>query len=112
MERLNPDAGLKVGNTNMKINLAQVNNQARQLREQADALRGAQSSMLSYQHNLNNHWKGVEMTPANRNMDEQRNRFAAIAADLESISNDIIREAEAIRREEEMAEARAAAANN
>ena len=95
---------------NARINLLKINNQAEKLREQAVLLRGAQSSLLSYQHNLNCYWNGVEMVPTNRAMDEYRNRLATIATDLDSISNDMIREAEAVRRAEEIAEAQAAAA--
>ena len=95
--------------TIMSLNVVLANKQARQLRELAGALRGAQSSLLSYQHNLNTYWKGVEMTPTNHTMDRHRNRLASIAVDLESISNDIVRAAEAIRAEEIAAEAAAMA---
>ena len=92
----------------MKINLTQINNQARQLREQATGLRGAQSSLRSFQRNLNTHWRGAEMSPLNRVMEDYIKRFAAIASDLDSIAADIVREAEAIRRAEELAAAQAA----
>lgn len=84
--------------------MAQINSQVRQLREQAGVLRGAQSSLLSYQGNLNAHWRGAEMAPVNQNIDYHMTRLALMAADLESIGGDIIREAEAIRRAEELAE--------
>ena len=93
----------------MKINLTQINSQTRQLREQAAELRSAQAFLLSYQHSLNTHWKGEEMTPTNLVIDEHRKRLAAIAADIDSVSNDIVREAEAIRRDQEVAEAQAIA---
>jgi hypothetical protein len=102
----------------MSINLSQANNHANQLNEQAAVLRSIQSTLLSYQHSLNSHWKGVEMTPTNRVMDEYRNTLASIAADISSIGNDVVREAEAIRRAELLAQAqaeeqaRAQAANN
>lgn len=95
----------------MRINLAQVNYQVRQLNDQTAVLRVAQSSLLLYQRNLNTCWRGIEMVPTNQLIDDYSNRLASIAADLNSIGNDIIIEAEAIRIAEELAEAQAAAEN-
>jgi uncharacterized protein YukE len=89
----------------MKINLAHIHNQVRQLREQAAALRSTQSSLLSYQHNLQVHWKGMEAESFRRTVDDHMDRLKAIASELDAISADVIREAEAVRREEELAEA-------
>ena len=94
----------------MGINMTQIYYQVKKIRELSAELRDARSSLLPYQHSLNTHWKGIEMTPTNLAMEEYRNMLAAIAADLDGIGNDIIREAEAIRRAEELAAAQAAAA--
>ena len=85
----------------MSIIMTQINNQVRQLNEQASLLRGAQSSLLLYQRNLNTHWRGTEMTHVNQALDRHVKKLAEIVVDLDVISNDIVREAEAIRREEE-----------
>jgi len=86
----------------MRINLSQANNRARQLREQAAALRSTQSTLASHQRNLNAHWRGEEMAPTNGAIEQSGRSLTAVAIELDSISSDIIRVAEAIKREEEV----------
>jgi len=94
----------------MGIDMTQIYYQVKIIRELSTELRDARSAFTSYQHSLNAHWKGVEMPPTNLVVEEHRNRLAAIAADLDDIGSDIIREAEAIKRAEELAAAQAALA--
>ena len=86
----------------MKINMTQASNQTRQLKEHATVLREVKSSLLLYHRNLNTHWKGVEMKSTNEAIDDHVNSLTSMAADLDSISNDIIREAEKIKRAEDL----------
>ena len=79
----------------MSINVLQANNQARQLREQAAALRGIQSTLALHQRNLNVHWRGEEMIPTNEAIEQKLKNLASVASELDSISNDIVKVAEA-----------------
>lgn len=91
----------------MRINLAAANEQAGRARAQAGNLREARAAFLAYQNNLQRHWNAAEMVQINRAITAVLTRIATTASELDSIGADIVREAEAIRREEELAEARA-----
>ena len=82
------------------INMGLISNQVMQLRQQISELQRIQSSLFSYQHNINMHWRGVEMTPLNQAIDSHARRIVTQINELESISNDIMRVADMIRREE------------
>jgi len=84
----------------MGINVWQVNNQVRQLNNQAAESRHVQTALLSYQHNLNSHWRGEEMIPTNQEIDDNARRLDTVASDLESISRDILAVAEMIKMNE------------
>jgi uncharacterized protein YukE len=85
----------------MHIDLAVADTQARHARIQAEHLREARVALLSYQRNLQSHWKGEEMTHINSAVEELLRKLAAAAADLDSISSDIVKVAESVKRNEE-----------
>ena len=85
----------------MRINMAQINAQVSQLRQQAAVLRETQIALLSYKRNLNAHWRAASLIPLNQILDDNIRNLGKIAANLESISSDILREAELIRMREE-----------
>ena len=92
----------------MRINLTAANEQTGRARAQARNLREIRTALLTYQSNLQRHWNATEMTQINHAINVVLTKIASTASNLDLIASDIIREAEAIRREEELAEARAA----
>jgi uncharacterized protein YukE len=85
----------------MEINMSQINNQARQLRDQAVSLRSVRASLVTYQDNLRSHWKGVDMRSINGTIENHLGKLTAIAANLDAISASVVKEAKAIRVNEE-----------
>ena len=88
----------------MKINMTKINGQVRLLKEQSDLARSLKSSLLLYQRNLNIHWRGAEIVRTNKVLDDHVNAFTGVSTELDSICNDIIRAADAVRRSEELAD--------
>ena len=84
----------------MAIDLMQATSQAMRLRNQAAELCTARASLTSYQRNLNSTWTGSEVDPVNDAISDHVRRLETLAVDLEAISRDVVREAEAIRAEE------------
>jgi len=85
----------------MHIDLAAADTQARHARRQAEHLREARVALLSYQRNLQSHWKGEEMLHIDYAVDDLLRMLAATADDLDSISSDIVKVAESVRGNEE-----------
>ena len=82
----------------MEVNLAQVNNQAKQLRDQAGNLRNVRSLLSRYHDDLRAHWRGEDMRSIGSTISNYSDRLNAIVADLESIGSSLTDEAKAILR--------------
>ena len=85
----------------MKLDMPKAINQTRQLSEQAASLRRMQSSLLLYQRGLNSSWRGIEMKLTNQVIDDYADGLTKLAADLDAIGRDVLREAEASKKEED-----------
>ena len=85
----------------MKLDMPKAINQSKQLAEQAASLRRLHSSLLLYQRGLNSSWRGIEMKPTNQFIDDNADGLVKLATDLDSISRDMLKEAEASKKEEE-----------
>ena len=85
----------------MKLDMPRAINQSNQLSDQAASLRRLQSSLLLFQRGINSSWRGIEMKPANQVIDDYADRLIRLAADLDSISRDMLKEAEASKKEED-----------
>lgn len=91
----------------MRIDLNMANDQARQIRMRTDNLRDARALLLSFQQNLNNHWHGQEMIGINNAINSILNRLAASSSELDGIATEINPAAQEVRRQEDLADARA-----
>ena len=85
----------------MKLDMQQALSQARHLADQSVRLKNIRNSVLSYQRNLNSNWRGAEMTPTNHAIENCAQGLLSAAAEIDSISRNIVREAESIKKKEE-----------
>lgn len=96
---------------NMSINVSAINSQANQMRIQANNLRGeVRRALQLYRQDLNRDWRGQEMTLIDDAINTMLIRINTVANDIDGAAGDIVRAAEQIRREEEVARAAVAAA--
>lgn len=95
----------------MSINVSAINSQANQMRIQANNLRGeVRRALQLYRQDLNRDWRGQEMTLIDDAINTMLIRINTVANDIDGAAGDIVRAAEQIRREEEVARAAVAAA--
>lgn len=84
----------------MQIDLNITNNQANHIITQANDLHSARAALLSYQNELQNHWRGEEMHYINSAIDDFVASLAAAASELGAIAADITRAAQVVKRHE------------
>jgi len=85
----------------MEINLARINSQAGQMREQAVVLRNVRALLLQYQDNLRAHWKGEDIKPINSAINAYIEKLSSIASELELISSSVSGEAKKLKKAED-----------
>jgi len=87
----------------MTINLTQIYSQVRQIEEESANLTFVRSSLYNYRCNLNKNYKSAEMTYINQAIENHMDKLAVIAKNLSAIGSDIRREAESIKRTDDLA---------
>lgn len=91
----------------MRIDLNMANMQAKQMQSQTGDLRDARHKLMSFGNELNNHWRGQEMTGINNAVDNIQTRLASSIVELDEIAALIMPAAQEVRRLEDLADARA-----
>ena len=85
----------------MAINVSVANNQAAQLRTQADRLRSAKRDLQSYKEQVVSSWKGPEVGYVLLALEQQIQRIDESVRELDSLANGVSGAAAAIKRREE-----------
>jgi len=87
----------------VKIDITEINNLCWKLDDQSAELFNVLSSLLLLQRDLNAIWSGAEMIATNQVIEQHDNRLSMVISDLKTITGDILRVAEVIRMEQELA---------
>jgi len=90
----------------MGIDLNAANRQAQQAQVQANDLHDARALLLSFQKELNLHWRGQEVDDINNAISNILKRLMSSAEELNAIAADVPLAAQEVRRQEDLANAR------
>jgi len=91
----------------MRIDLNRANDQARQMRLQSNRLQDARTQLLLLRSQLQRHWRGEEVEIIMRAINRLQSELMVATNNTAAIANEINSVANTIRREEDLAIARA-----